>query len=229
MDLLADVLQPYKELVGQVAAIVTIGQMGSGGFICWDIYKQGNTKGIGIMPFVGGLIMSVLNLKFGFILRDNAMIQVNFVGLVLNLIYLLIFFNYSDQKFKVWLQFGLAGAFSAALVGYAEYEDPKLVENRFGTIITVFMFYLIASPLFELKTIIKNKSTAGMPFPIIFSGTIVTFMWLLYGIILKNKFLVVQNVVAFVLCAIQLSLFVIYPSKPVQAKAKGKGKAKKTD
>lgn len=57
MDLLADVLQPYKELVGTVAAVVTMAQMGAGGFICWDVYKQGSTRGIGIMPFLGGLIM----------------------------------------------------------------------------------------------------------------------------------------------------------------------------
>lgn len=228
MEAIADVLQPYKELVGSIAAIVTIGQMFSGSFLCWDIYKQGNTKGVGIMPFLGGIVMSVLNLKYGFILRDDTMIQVNFFGLGLNIIYVMIYFNYSQEKMKVWGQIGLSGAISAALVAYAQMEDPKLIENRLGTIITVFMFYLIASPLFGLKHIIKNKSTEGMPFPIIFSGTIVTCMWLLYGIILKNKFLVLQNVVAFLLCAFQLSLFVIYPSKP-KGKEKAKAKAKKAD
>ncbi|CAK1582317.1 unnamed protein product [Parnassius mnemosyne] len=232
MEALSDVLQPYKEIVGSVAGIVTVAQMFSGSFICYDIYKQGNTRGIGIAPFLGGIVMSLLNLKYGFILRDDMMIQVNFVGLGINLLYVLIYFNYTTEKVKVWAKMGLAGAFTAALLGYAEMEDPKLIENRFGTIITAFMFYLIASPLFSLGEIIKNKSTEGLPFPIIFSGSIVTFMWLLYGIILKNKFLIMQNLVALVLCAIQLSLFVIYPSKPVgkaRAKAQAKAKAKKAD
>ncbi|KAL4706306.1 hypothetical protein ACJJTC_004915 [Scirpophaga incertulas] len=182
MDALADILQPHKDLIGSIAAVVTIGQMFSGSFLCWDIYKQGNTRGVGIMPFLGGLVMSLLNLKFGFILRDDTMIQVNFAGLALNIIYLLIFFNYTSEKMKVWAQLGIAGAVSGILIAYANAEDPKLVENRFGLIITAFMFYLIASPLFDLKEIIKNKSTEGMPFPIILSGTVVTFMWLLYGI-----------------------------------------------
>ncbi|XP_068629752.1 sugar transporter SWEET1 [Battus philenor] len=228
MEVISDMLQPYKELVGSVAAIVTIGQMFSGSFICYDIYKQGNTRGISVAPFLGGVVMSLLNLKYGYILRDDKMIQVNFVGLALNILYVLMYFNYTSEKVKVWAKTGLAGAFTAALLGYAEMEDPALVENRFGTIITAFMFYLIASPLFGLKEIIRNKSTEGLPFPIIFSGTIVTFMWLLYGIILKNKFLVIQNVVAVVLCSIQLSLFVIYPSKRT-AKEKAKSKAKKAD
>ncbi|CAH2990947.1 unnamed protein product [Chilo suppressalis] len=228
MDALADILMPFKETIGSIAAIVTIGQMFSGCFLCWDIYKQGSTRGVGIMPFLGGLVMSVLNLKFGYILRDDTMIQVNFVGLALNIVYLLIFFNYTTQKVKVWAQTGLAGAVSAALIAYANAEDPKLVENRFGMIITAFMFYLIASPLFDLKEIIKNKSTEGMPFPIILSGTVVTFMWLLYGITLRNTFIVLQNIVAFILCAVQLSLFVIYPAKP-KTSEKTKTKAKKID
>ncbi|CAH2074717.1 unnamed protein product, partial [Iphiclides podalirius] len=256
MEAISDVLQPHKELVGTIAAVVTIGQMFSGSFICYDIYKQGSTRGITIAPFLGGVVMSLLNLKYGFILRDDTVIRVNFAGLALNLAYdwmifpypppgdapdgrsgnssrvayVLIYFNYTTDKLRVWAKVGIAGAFTAALLGYAEIEDPRLVENRFGSVITAFMFYLIASPLFGLKEIIRNKSTKGLPFPIIFSGTIVTFMWLLYGIILKNKFLVLQNVVAVVLCSIQLSLFVIYPSKPAdKEKVKAKAKAKKAD
>ncbi|XP_023950561.1 sugar transporter SWEET1 [Bicyclus anynana] len=228
MDALSEILTPYKEPVAQVTRFVTIAQMFSGSFICYDIYKQGSTKGVGIMPFVGGLIMSVLNLKFGFILRDDTMIQVNFMGLALNLIYLMVYYTYAGNKGTVWMQMGLGGAFSAALIAYSEMEDPKLVENRFGIIITAFMFYLIASPLFSLGDIIKNKSTEGMPFPIILSGTVVTFMWFLYGIILKNKFLLLQNAVVFLLCAFQLSLFVIYPSKPKEPKTE-KIKVKKTN
>ncbi|KAL0841721.1 hypothetical protein ABMA28_013993 [Loxostege sticticalis] len=228
MDALADVLQPYKELIGSVAAVVTIGQMFSGSFLCWDIYKQGSTRGMTIIPFLGGVVMSVLNLKFGYILRDDTMILVNLFGLALNIVYVMIYFQYTSEKLKVWAQMGLAGAFSAAMIGYAQMEDPKLVETRFGSIITALMFYLIASPLFSLGDIIKYKSTEGMPFPLILSGTVVTFMWLLYGITLRNTFIVLQNVVAFVLCAIQMSLFVIYPSKP-KGKEKTKSKAKKID
>lgn len=89
-------------------------------------------------------------MKYGYILRDDKMIQVNLVGLALNIVYTLVYFHYTSEKIKVWAKIGLAGAFTVALLGYAEMEDPKLVENRFGTIITAFMFYLIASPLFGL-------------------------------------------------------------------------------
>lgn len=83
-------------------------------------------------------------------LRDDTMIVVNFVGIALSIIYLMIYYQYSPSKTGVWAKMGLAGAFSAACVGYTEYEDPSIVEYRYGLIITAFMFWLIASPLFGL-------------------------------------------------------------------------------
>ncbi|GBP43813.1 Sugar transporter SWEET1 [Eumeta japonica] len=193
MEALSGILYPYKDLIGSIAGIVTIGQMFSGTFMCYDMYKQGDTGGMGVMPFLGGFIMGVLNLKYGYMIRDDTMILVNFVGLALSIIYLMVYFNYAQDKVTVWAKMGLGGAFAAAVIAYSEMEDPKVVEHRFGLILTAFMFWLIASPLFGLSDIIKNKSTEGLPFPMIFSGTIVTFMWLLYGVVLKNQFIVVSR------------------------------------
>lgn len=55
METLHNILLPYKEEVGQLAGILTIAQFFSGIFICWDIFKQSNTKGISSIPFVGGI------------------------------------------------------------------------------------------------------------------------------------------------------------------------------
>lgn len=57
MESLSLALQPHKDLIGAVASVVTIGQFLSGGFICKDIYKKGNTDGISSNPFVGGIVM----------------------------------------------------------------------------------------------------------------------------------------------------------------------------
>lgn len=233
MDLLADLLTPYKDIIATTATVVTTAHFFSGAVICYDIKKQGNTKGFDAMPFLGGLVLGILNLKYGTMLRDDAMITVNFGGIALNIIYMMVFYAYSLNKTTVWLQLGASGAFTAVLIGYTEWEQPDLVEHRFGLILTALMLMLIGSPLLGLRSIIKKKSTEGMPFPIILSGTLVTFLWLLYGIILRNSFLLFQNVVGLVLCVIQLSLFAIYPSKPAEGKAtgktSGKAKAKKTN
>lgn len=78
----------------------------------------------------------------------------------------------------------------------------------------------------------RKKDASSIPFPIVISGTVVCFLWLLYSIILLNHFMFVstpasppylsiaylfflqiQNVVGMVLCIIQVVLTIIYPGK----------------
>lgn len=205
-------LEDYKDLVATAASITTIGQFFAPVFICKEIIQKGNTKDVDPMPFIGGMVMSMLMLQHGMILNDPAMIPVNVSGFTLNFIYFVIYYLYSDDKDSLHAKLAKGTAVTAILIGYAQFESEKQVEFRFGIIVTVLMLSLIGAPLLQLGDIIKKKSTKGLPFPLIFSGTIVTFLWLLYGIIIKNVFIQFQNVVGFLLCAIQLSLFAIYPN-----------------
>uniref|UniRef100_A0A182TX56 Sugar transporter SWEET1 n=1 Tax=Anopheles melas TaxID=34690 RepID=A0A182TX56_9DIPT len=212
MESIAVALQPYKDTVGLTAAIVTVVQFFSGVLALNAIRRQGNTRGFSALPFLGGTVFCLLNIQFGQMLRDDGMIRVNFIGLALNLLYVCAFYLYTEgpAKTAVWGQIGLAGALTAGVLSYVQYEDPQLVEFRFGLILTGLLWTL-------------KKSTEGLPFPIIFLGAVVSFAWLLYGIILRSNFLVVQNLIALALSAVQLSLFIIFPSgaaKPPPTPAK---------
>lgn len=57
MEFLAQILEPYKEVVGNAAAITTVLQFFSPAFLCNDIRKQGNTENVPIMPFLGGFVL----------------------------------------------------------------------------------------------------------------------------------------------------------------------------
>ncbi|XP_066997602.1 sugar transporter SWEET1 [Anabrus simplex] len=209
-------LEDYKDIVATSASVTTILQFFSGAFICKDIIKQGSTKDVSVMPFLGGTAVGVLMLKYSLILDDPAMTRVNLFGLFLNALYLVCYYIYTHEKGAVLTQLMYSTAFVGVLLGYTAWESPDLIEFRFGMIITILLMLLIASPLFSLGEVIRTKSTATLPFPLILSGTLVTFQWLLYGIIIKNEFIQFQNVVGLVLSVIQLSLFAIYPSKPAQ-------------
>ncbi|KAE8573075.1 sugar transporter SWEET1 [Halyomorpha halys] len=218
-------LQDYKELVGNVAAVVTIAQFFSPVSIVRKVIVQKSTKNVDPVPFIGGLGMGIVMLQHGLILNDMAMIPVNIFAFVLNLIYLSIFYKYHDDKSGLLMLLGKVLAGAAVMVGYAQIEqriDAARLEFYYGLIVTLLMFALIGAPLFNLKEIIETKNTEMLPFPMIVSGAVVTFLWLLYGIILDNIFIKVQNVVGLLLCLVQLSLFVIFPSKPSADKLKKK-------
>ncbi|XP_044753679.1 sugar transporter SWEET1-like [Coccinella septempunctata] len=225
MESLHDLLLPYKEEVGKLAGIVTIAQFFSGIFICRDIYNQGSTKGISSIPFVGGITIGVLNLKYGFLLQDEVMNVVNTAAIILNLLYLSFYFLYSNNTWGDIYKPGIYGALLVSVcLGYTEVESPDLLEYRYGLLVTVLMLLLMGSPLIDIKTIISSKDASSIPFPLTFMAAIVTFLWLLYGIILDNTFMVVQNVLGFLVCFVQLVLIFLYTPVPKENKEKTKKK-----
>lgn len=152
MESIAVALQPYKDTVGLTAAIVTVVQFFSGVLALNAIRRQGNTRGFSALPFLGGTVFCLLNIQFGQMLRDDGMIRVNFIGLALNLLYVCGFYLYTEgpAKTAVWGQIGLAGALTAGVLSYVQYEDPQLVEFRFGLILTGLLWTLVGMPLLGL-------------------------------------------------------------------------------
>ncbi|ETN62165.1 hypothetical protein AND_006148 [Anopheles darlingi] len=216
MEAISELLQPYKEHVGFTAGVLTVGQMFSGCFVCNDIRKKGTTDGFSPMPFIGGCGLTILFLQHGMLMGDSVMINSNLVGLAISFSYAAFFAFYTPAKERgsFWRASLWTTLFTFGVLLYAKFENPAVVEDRFGMILTVLMLCLIGQPLIGLPEIIRRKSTEGLPFPMILSGTIVGLSWLLYGVILNNVFVVLQNLAAVTLSGIQLALFAIYPSKP---------------
>ncbi|KAJ8920186.1 hypothetical protein NQ315_011847 [Exocentrus adspersus] len=217
LQALSDTLQPYKAIVGQVASIVTIGQFFSGAFICRDIYRRGDPGEVPATPFVGGIIIGSLMLQHGLLLNDPAMLQVNVFAILLNVLYTIFYYWYARDKYgDVLKPFAIGALILAVVLGYAQVEDPEVLPYRYGLLVTVLMLALLASPLLNVKEIIAKKDASSIPFALTFMGTIVTFLWLVYGIILMNEFMIFQNVVGFSLCLIQLVLILKYPGPDVE-------------
>ena len=217
-------LEDYREAVATCATICTMGQMLAGTLICKDIYRKGSSKGFDPMPFLGGIGMCILMLQYAWILGDPAMININVFGVLTNTAYMAVYYYYSHHTKDTLALIGKVAAFVMVFLTYAQVENSEKIEFRFGVVVTVLLLLLIASPLVHLGEIIKTKNTDILPFPLIFMGTIVSFQWLLYGLIINNVFVIFQNVVGFTLSVMQLSLFVIFPSK---SKAKASIQEKK--
>jgi len=205
------------DIVGKFAAVATVGTFFAPVPICRDIIKNKSTKNVDPIPFIGGMAMSILMIKNGLLMNDPNIIPVNIFGFVLNLIYFLVYYYYTDNSSPLFSMLKKAALFTGVLWGYTIIENEKLIEYRFGIILTVLMLALIGSPLFSLSDIIKNKDASILPFPMISSGAVVGFLWLIYGLLIDNIFIKVQNVVGLVLCLIQLGLIFKYP-KPESKK-----------
>jgi RsiW-degrading membrane proteinase PrsW (M82 family) len=72
-------------------------------------------------------------------------------------------------------------------------EDPEKVEHRFGLLLTSIMYCFFVLPIIGIYTAFTKKCTQHMPLPIIVSGTLVGFCWLLHGIIINSGFVIVMS------------------------------------
>lgn len=90
-------------------------------------------------------------IKYALMLNDSAMIVVNLAAIVLNLVYLLIYYAYSVNK-RAEVHKPISGGIGlvAVLFGYISWEDPAQIEYRYSLIITVLMLGLIGAPLLEV-------------------------------------------------------------------------------
>ncbi|XP_047101233.1 sugar transporter SWEET1-like [Schistocerca piceifrons] len=204
-------LSDYKDLVGTLASYAQIAQMLSGSLMCWEFHRNGTTRPTPATMFVMGGALGFVMLEFARIMDDPAMLRANWVGMVLSQVYLLCYWLYSDDRPGFYRSLAKGAALAGGLVAYARLEDPELVEHRFGIILTGLFFFMVSLPLFSVGEIIRTKSSASIPLPMLLTGTVVSSLWLLYGFIIDSGFMIFQNVVVLILSAFQFALILIYP------------------
>ena len=87
-------------------------------------------------------------------------------------------------------------------------SDPTYLT---GLLACVASLVFCAAPLAQVRDVVNTKSSEKMPFPLIMSSFLVTVMWFLYGLLIRDQFVSVPNGIGAVISLIELSLFVIYP------------------
>nr|XP_029720096.1 sugar transporter SWEET1-like [Aedes albopictus] len=221
MDSLARALLPYRDVIGNVAGMLTIGQFLSGCFTCNKIRLKGSSEGFSALQFVFGCGLTILQLKYSQMLRSAPLIRTSSYALAICLVYsgCFLFYTPSGKRNDFWKLVMRTTLLAGGALLYAGFENPDLVKDRFGLLVTILTLSYIGLPLLKLREVIRNKSSEGLPLPVILASTGASVLWLLYGIILHNYFIIVQKVIALGLCAVQLSLFVIYPAPAATAAA----------
>ncbi|XKL61145.1 hypothetical protein PGB90_008202 [Kerria lacca] len=210
---IAMVLEAYSNVFSFIASTATIPLLLSPSLICKNFIKKGFSDDVRPLIFVGGLSRCILFLQFGIQSGLRSLIRVHSFGTLLYATYLTLYYIYCKNRVPLHKMLIKAIIFVLILLGFVNFKTDSLITVHFGFIVTIVHLSILASPLMNVKNVIKTKSTAGMPFPLIICGTVVSVSWLLYGISIHNYTLILQMTISVILTGTQLSLFVIYPSK----------------
>ncbi|XP_015373197.1 PREDICTED: sugar transporter SWEET1-like [Diuraphis noxia] len=85
--------------------------------------------------------------------------------------------------------------------------------DRVGLLCSLTTMLFFAAPFSNLIHVIRTKNTESMPLPLIVMTFLVSAQWLVYGRMLRDKFIMYPNAIGCMLSVIQLALFVIYPRR----------------
>lgn len=198
----------------------------------YKIYKKKSAEGYQSVPYVVALFSAMLWIYYA-LLKSNAtfLITINSFGCVIETLYILLFIFYAPTKLrfqtaKVLLLLNVLGfGLMLALTMVLAKGEKRL--KVLGWICLVFNLSVFAAPLFIMGKVIKTKSVEYMPFALSFFLTLNAVMWFFYGLLLKDYYIALPNVVGFVFGIIQMILYVIFKNaKPTNIPIKDQEGAK---
>jgi len=206
--------EDYKEEIATIGSVVTILQFFAGLPMCYVIVRKGKTGDVSGFPFVAGCLGCAMWLTYGLMLNDGPMTYCNIVGTTLQGAYAITYYLYANPKSVIRRQ--IVGSLIVYVVTFSykvtadDYENAKYIVGLVCCLMTILF---CAAPLTQLSMVLKTRSTASLPFGIIFFGFVVTFLWFLYGLAIHDPFVQVPNATGAVIAGLQLLLFVVFPSK----------------
>ncbi|KAL6644069.1 hypothetical protein ACP70R_018835 [Stipagrostis hirtigluma subsp. patula] len=196
----------------------------------YRIYKSKSTDGFQSVPYVVALFSSMLWIYYALIkTNETLLITINVAGLVIETVYIVMYLVYAPKKAKLFtvkimllLNVGVFGVI--LLVTLLLFAGERRVV-MLGWICVGFAVGVFVAPLSIMRRVIQTKSVEYMPFSLSLSLTLSAVVWFLYGLLIKDKYVALPNVLGFTFGMVQMGLYVFYMNKtPVVADGKEAGK-----
>ncbi|CAF3389596.1 unnamed protein product [Rotaria socialis] len=200
-------------LIEKICTVSTVGLFLTGVQICNRIYRMRTTGDISGFPFVATVVNCTLWLLYGYAANNSTIMIVNFIGASLQMLYALIYLQYTADRSTYIRLLGSAVAFLATVTFYFQYvvSDQSAAVFCAGLVASIATVIMFGSPLASLRHVIQKRTTESLSLPLCLANFIVPIEWVLYGILIDDKFVQVPNFLGAILGFIQVSLFYKYP------------------
>ena len=166
-------------------------------------------------PFFSMLLNAIIWVQYGLLVHNTVVLIVNAVGIVLNMAYIVFFVAYSSDKtgelrkaLGTLLVIGLLSGYVSILL------LPEAQAQHLGSIGSAASVWMCAAPLTSISTIVRTKDAGCLSFVVALMTALASLMWLLYGALVWDVFLIATNVLSMCLGMVQLLLIGLYPSRP---------------
>ncbi|GMF66644.1 unnamed protein product [Phytophthora fragariaefolia] len=167
-----------------------------------------------ILSMVGNCVAWGL---YGLLIEDYfPLVATNIVGLTFSLFYLVVYYRHEANKGSLRLEILATALVLAGLVAYpfvavAEGVEEETAQDIVGFLTVAISAVMFGSPLVLVKRVIEERNTELLPLTMIVAGAVNCVLWLAYGLLRADSFVVVPNAANLLLGAVQLALFCVFP------------------
>ncbi|RHY21746.1 hypothetical protein DYB32_009716, partial [Aphanomyces invadans] len=151
------------------------------------------------------------------------LVATNVVGMTLSGYYLVVIYTHAGTyrgtaAKKIVFTLGLVSS-AVVYAVYGTHMHVHHVATHIGYAGIAVCTLMVASPLSSVGTVFKHKSAASLPFKMITAGIACSFLWLSFGVLIHDMFVIAPNAVNLVLGLFQLVLCFVYPGPPAKTDA----------
>ncbi|XP_078156478.1 bidirectional sugar transporter SWEET14-like [Carex rostrata] len=181
----------------------------------YRVYRKKSTEGFQCVPYVVALFSAMLWIYYA-LLKPNSylLITINTIGCIIETAYIIVYLVYAPKKAKICtakllvvLNVGLFGLILVLTLLLSRGRDRIRI---LGWVCVGFSVSVFVAPLSIIRLVIRTKSVEFMPFSLSFFLTVSAVIWFSYGLLTKDKYIALPNVVGFVFGIIQMVLYTVY-------------------
>lgn len=154
---------------------------------------------------------------YGLLIEDFfPLVATNAVGLSLSLFYLVVYYKNASNKGVLREEILVTVVLMLLLIAYpfgAEHMGAKRtdVQDVVGVATIAISSVMFGSPLVLVKRVIQERNTELLPLAMIVAGAVNCALWLAYGLLQGDVFVIVPNAANLLLGVVQLGLFCVFP------------------
>ncbi|MCL7023395.1 hypothetical protein MKW94_023286 [Papaver nudicaule] len=182
----------------------------------YRVFKRKSTEGFQSLPYVVALFSAMLWMYYGLLKSDGSLlIPINAIGCTIESLYIIMFLVYAPKSVR-FSTIKMLFMVNVALYGTILLSTYYLIHKQstrlaaLGWICSVFSVCVFAAPLMIMRRVIRTKSVEYLPFSLSCCLTLCAVMWFFYGLLLKDYYVALPNVLGFTFGLAQMLLYFIY-------------------
>ncbi|KAJ1275609.1 hypothetical protein BS78_05G148200 [Paspalum vaginatum] len=181
----------------------------------YRIYKNKSTEGFQSVPYVVALFSAMLWIYYALLKSDEfLLITINSAGCVIETLYIVVYLAYAPKKARLFtakilllLNVGVFGLILLLTLLLAAGQNRVVL---LGWVCVGFSVSVFVAPLTIIRQVVRTRSVEFMPFSLSLSLTVSAIVWFLYGLLIKDKYVALPNVLGFTFGVIQMGLYALY-------------------